>query len=60
VKQPRQTSNRQLALPLDHEGKIRFGENVRQEMIRTLADLLLEALGEVPGQTAEVQNESED
>jgi hypothetical protein len=60
VKQLRRTSNRQLALPLDHEVMIRLDKYARQEMIRTLADLLLEALGQAPSQPEEVQNESED
>ena len=61
MKQPQKASKRQLALALDQEVTVRLGENARQEMVRTLADLLLEALGgEASGQTAEVQNEPED
>jgi hypothetical protein len=61
LKQPQKASKRQLALALDQEVTVRLGENARQEMVRTLADLLLEALGgEASGQTAEVQNEPED
>ena len=59
MKQPRKKSNRQLALPLDREVTIRLGENVRQEMIRALADLLLEVLGEATSEATEAPNESE-
>jgi hypothetical protein len=48
-----------LALPLDREVTIRLGENVRQEMIRALADLLLEVLGEAASEATEARNESE-
>jgi hypothetical protein len=43
----------------ESEIPIRVDERVRSEVINALADLLLEALG-VPGESAEVRNESED
>jgi hypothetical protein len=58
VKQPPRISCRQLKL-LESEIVIRVDERVRSEVINALADLLLEALG-MPGEPAEVRNESED
>jgi hypothetical protein len=59
VKQPRRVSSRQLKL-LESEIAIRVDEKVRGEVIEALADLLLEALGVMPGESAEVRSESED
>ena len=59
MKQPRKVSYRQLRL-LESEVTIRLDEKVREETISTLADLLLEAIGVVPGKAAGVRNESED
>jgi len=59
VKQPPRISHRQLKL-LESEMPIRVDERVRAEVINALADLLLEALGAMPGEFAEVRNESED
>jgi hypothetical protein len=58
MKQPPRISYRQLKL-LESEMTIRVDERVRGEAINALADLLLEALG-MPGESAEVRNESED
>jgi hypothetical protein len=35
-------------------------EGVRRKVVNALADLLLEALGAMPGEPAEARNESED
>ena len=59
MKQPARISYRQLKL-LESEMPIRVDERVRAEVINALADLLLEALGAMPGESAEVRNESED
>ena len=59
MKQPRRAPYRQLKL-LESEMPIRVDERVRAEVINALADLLLEALGAMPGESAEVRNESED
>ena len=59
MKQPRRVSHRQLKL-LESEIAIRVDERVRGEVIDALADLLLEALGAMPGESAEVRSESED
>ena len=58
MKQPARISYRQLKL-LESEIAIRVDERVRREAVNALADLLLEALG-MPGESAEVRNESED
>lgn len=44
----RRSLNRQWLLPLECENTIVLGEDVRAEAIRTLADLLLEAVGQTP------------
>jgi hypothetical protein len=59
VKQPRRVSYRQFKL-LEFEIPIRVDERIRGEVIDALADLLLEALGAMPGESAEARNESED
>ena len=59
MKQPRRVSYRQLKL-LESEIAIPVDERVRGEVIDALADLLLEALGAMPGESAEVRSESED
>ena len=59
MKQPPRISYRQLKL-LESEIAIRVDERVQGEVVNTLADLLLEALGAVPDESAEVRNESED
>ena len=59
MKQPPRISHRQLKL-LESEITIRVDERVQGEVVKTLADLLLEALGAVPDESAEVRNESED
>jgi hypothetical protein len=59
VKQPPRISYRQLKL-LESEIAIRVDERLRSEVINALADLLLEALGAMLGDSAEVRNESED
>jgi hypothetical protein len=59
VKRPPRISYRQLKL-LESEMTIRVDERVQGEVVNTLADLLLEALGAMPGESAEVRNESED
>ena len=43
----RSSKNRQWMLPLEYENTIVLGEDVRAEAIRTLADLLLEAMGQL-------------
>ena len=59
MKQPRRVSYRQLKL-LESEIAIPVDERVCGEVIDALADLLLEALGATPGESAEVKSESED
>ena len=59
MKQPRRVSYRQLKL-LESEIAIPVDERVRGEVIDALADLLLEALGATPVESAEVRSESED
>ena len=59
MKQPPRISYRQLKL-LESEITNRVDERVRGEVVNALADLLLEALGAMPGESAEVENESED
>jgi hypothetical protein len=59
VKQSPRISHRQLRL-LESEIVIRVDERVRTDLIDALADLLLEAAGAIPGESAEVRNESED
>jgi hypothetical protein len=63
MKHPRPQSRRQLALPLDCLPKVRPIEEAREQVIRALADLLLEAMGAVPCELTEGGhglNESED
>jgi hypothetical protein len=43
----RSSLNRQWLLPLEYENAIVLSEDVRAEAIRTLADLLLEAMGQL-------------
>lgn len=43
----RSSENRQWLLPLEYENTIVLSEDVRAEAIRTLADLLLEAVGQM-------------
>jgi hypothetical protein len=59
VKQPRKVSCRQLKL-LESEITMRVDERIRGEVIHAIADLLLEALGAVPNESAEVRSEPED
>jgi len=59
VKQSPRTSHQQLKL-LESEIVIRVDERVRTELIDALADLLLEAVSEIPGGSMEAGNESED
>jgi hypothetical protein len=59
VKQPPRPSLRQLTL-LEPDVTIQLNEKVRAEVINALADLLLEALGNVRGESTEERNESED
>ena len=59
MKRPRRTSYRQLTLLLDSEAPAQLAPEVRQELIGTLADLLLEALGEAP-EGGQGQDESKD
>ena len=58
MKQPPRISYRQLKL-LESETTNPVDERVRKEVVNVVADLLLEALG-IPGESAEVRNESED
>jgi hypothetical protein len=58
VKQPPRVSYRQLKL-LESEITVRVEERIRGEVINALADLLLEALGAMPDESAEARNESE-
>lgn len=57
MKQPRRVSYRQLKLL---ESEIRVDERIRAEVIDAVADLLLEALGAVVGESAEARSESKD
>lgn len=43
----RSSLNRQWLLPLEYENTIVLSEDVKAEAIRTLADLLLEAVGQM-------------
>jgi hypothetical protein len=47
VNHTRSSLNRQWLLPLEYENTIVLSEDVRAEAIRTLADLLLEAVGQM-------------
>lgn len=58
MKRPPRISHRQFKL-LESEIAIRVDERVRTEVINALADLLLEAVGAMPGESAEARNESE-
>jgi len=60
MRRPRRRSSRQLALLLEQETTILLSQKAHEEMIRTLADLLLEALGEFPSESVGVRNEPED
>jgi hypothetical protein len=42
---PARVSTKQLALSLNREARHRPAEHTREELVRALADLLLEALG---------------
>ena len=57
MKQPRRVSYRQLKLL---ESEIRVDERIRAEVIDAIADLLLEALGAMAGESAEARSESKD
>ena len=59
MKQPIKVSYRQLKL-LKSEIAIRVDDRIRGEVVDALADLLLEALGVMPGESAEVRSEPED
>jgi len=59
MKQPVRPSCRQLML-VNCETKIRLDGKTREEVIRTLADLLLEAIDGLPGEATEGTNESQD
>lgn len=50
---PQRSPNRQWLLPLEYENTIMLSENVRAEAIRTLADLLLEAVGQMAADAAQ-------
>ena len=60
MRQPQRPSSRQLALLLEQETTILLSQKGQEEMITTLADLLLEALGEVPSESVGVRNEPQD
>jgi hypothetical protein len=47
VNHTRSSLNRQWLLPLEYENTIVLSEDVKAEAIRTLADLLLEAVGQM-------------
>ena len=60
---PPRPSRRQMRLPLDGPAKYRPAEEQHEEIVRTLADLLLEAAGEPHREQTSQQrgeNESED
>ncbi len=57
MKQARRVSYRQLKLL---ESEIRVDERIRAEVIDAIADLLLEALGRMAGESAEARSESKD
>ena len=57
MKHPRRVSYRQLKLL---ESEIRVDERIRAEVIDAIADLLLEALGGMTGESAEARSESKD
>jgi hypothetical protein len=60
VRRPRRLSSRQLALSLEQDTTILLTQKAQEEMIRTLADLLLEALGEVPSEPVGGRSEPKD
>lgn len=61
MKQSTRATNRQLALWSERSDQIRPAEEVRDEVTRVLADLLLEAMGiKVPASQPGGDDESED
>lgn len=63
MKPPKGGSRRQLALSLEHESKHASPKQTREEVVQTLADLLLEALGAEENEQPSEQrgrNESQD
>jgi hypothetical protein len=59
VNHTRSSLNRQWLLPLEYENTIVLSENVRAEAIRTLADLLLEAVGQMAVRAAKEEKGDE-
>lgn len=55
----RSSLNRQWLLPLEYENTIVLSEDVRAEAIRTLADLLLEAVGQMAVRAAKEEKGDE-
>jgi hypothetical protein len=59
VNHPQRLPNRQWLLPLEYENSIVLSENVRVEAIRTLADLLLEAVDQMAASAAKEGTKNE-
>jgi hypothetical protein len=59
VNHTRSSLNRQWLLPLEYENTIVLSEDVRAEAIRTLADLLLEAVGQMAVRAAKEEKGDE-
>lgn len=55
----RSSLNRQWLLPLEYENTIVLSEDIRAEAIRTLADLLLEAVGQMAVRAAKEEKGDE-
>jgi hypothetical protein len=61
MKQSMKVSRRQLALWIERDDQVRPSEDLREEVTRALADLLLEALGvKAPANQSGGDDESED
>ena len=55
----RSSLNRQWLLPLEYENTIVLSEDIRAEAIRTLANLLLEAVGQMAVRAAKEEKGDE-
>jgi hypothetical protein len=57
MKRTIKASPKQLTLPLEHEARYQPAEQLREELVKALGDLLLEAIGE---EMTEPTSEQED
>ena len=60
MKRSATAARRQLALSLDREARNPLPEETHQAVVTTLADLLLEALGEPGGKSATEQGDDDE